>query len=112
MTKEIGERVICAAIWYDDGIHRPHLPKNIISGIVVGGWRHPNCMVALSELLYPNWQTDTLQNQLRISVLNKEVQGFLTSKGRFLDRKYAAWLHKENGGELNFTDELFSEDLY
>lgn len=106
------ETIICAAIWYDDGVYRPHLPKNITSGIVVGGWRHPNCGSALTALLYPNWQTDTLQDSIRIAVLTKEKQGFITSKGRFVDRKEAAKIFVENGGTLQYSDELFSEDLY
>lgn len=109
------ERIICAAIWYDDGIHRPQLPINIITGIVIGGWRHFNCLSSLSNLLYPNWQEDTLENLIRIDALNKQTQGFLTSRGRFVNRVEAGKIAiaAQQIEELSYSDtDLFSEDLY
>lgn len=109
------ERIICAAIWYDDGIHRPHLPKNIITGIVIGGLRHCNCMTAIVATLYPYWQVNDDHNKMRIEVLNKIEEGFLTSTGRYLDRENAARIAIEARQieKLNYSStELFSEDLY
>ncbi len=107
------ETIICAAIWYDDGIKRVHLPRNIETGIVVGGWRHPNCKVVLMTMFYPNWQTDTLQEQLKNEVNNKEKQGFLTSLGRFVDRKEALNIYILSGDTPSYSSkELYSEDLY
>jgi len=59
----------------DDGVKRTHLPRNIETGFVVGGWRHHNCLTALADLGRPK---------------GAKVQGFLTSEGRFLDRVAAA----------------------
>lgn len=107
------ERILCAAIWYDDGKQYCMQPINIKSGIVVSGHRHPHCKVILMSWLYPNWQTDTLQEQIKNQVNNKEVQGFLTSTNRFLTREEACKLWIEQGHKPQFqTDTLFSEDLY
>lgn len=63
--------------------------------------------------LYPNWQTDTLQERIKNEVNNKEVQGFLTNLNRFVTRTEAAVIHKANGGTMGYsTERLFSEDLY
>lgn len=110
------EKVLCAAIWYDDQIERfHHLPKNIKTGIVVGGWRHPNCISTLASLFYPNWKTDPDHDTIRIKVLQNSTQGFLTTKGNFLDRQQAANMALSNGQIEHlryFTRELDSGDLY
>jgi len=100
------EYIICAAVWYNDGNERPHLPRNIKTGIVVGGWRHGNCMVMLHEM-FPG----------RDYILNNKdgkttISGFLTSKGMFVDRKEAGKIAFEVGQISVLTDCLFSEDIY
>jgi len=98
--------VICAAIWYNDGKERPNLPRNIKTGIVVGGWRHGNCITMLKEM-FP--ERDYIIN-------NKDgrttIQGFLTSKGMFVDREQAGKIAFEVGQISAPNDYLFSEDLY
>lgn len=94
---------MCAAIWYDDGKSRTHTPANISSGIVASGLRHCNCFTIL-RALYPN-----------LEYLGKEVQGFLTTKNRFVDRIEAATIALESKQieELKyFNNELDSSDLY
>lgn len=97
------EYIICAAIWYDDKISRSNLPLNINTGIVASGWRHHNCYTILWAL-YP--QRD---------YLNNTTQGFLTSKGRFVDRS-EAMIIALNAQQIEksprSSDELYSEDLY
>jgi hypothetical protein len=44
--------------------------------------------------------------------LSKQIQGFLTSKNRFLNRKEAAIPFRAQGGHPLFPNELYSEDLY
>lgn len=113
ITFDCDERILCAAIWYDDGKEYRMQPINISSGIVVSGHRHPHCKVILMTMFYPNWQTDTLQEQIKNTVNNKEVQGFLTSNNRFITREEAVKLWKRCGKEPMFhSDSLFSEDLY
>lgn len=101
------EYIICAAIWYDDGRGRAHLPRNIKTGIVIAGWRHPNCIntfVSLNLGITPQI----------LKMKYKQIQGFLTSKGNFVDRYDGLKIAKESGQykpdrELNF---LTSEDIY
>lgn len=110
---ESQERILCAAIWYDDGNTYMFQPVNIKSGIVVSGLRHPHCKTILRSWLYPNWQTDSLQDQLKIEINSKEVQGFITSSQRFVDRKEAAKIFVSGGNKLKYsTNDLYSEDLY
>ena len=102
------ERIICSAIWYDDKIKRNHQPRNIDSGIVAAGLRHHNCFVILWAL-YPE----------RDYVGSDTVQGFLTSKDRFVDRKEAFLIAEANNQILEeqrekfpHRNELYSEHLY
>lgn len=46
------ERILCAAVHYDDGKEYVHQPINITSGYVVCGHRHHNCKPNPSILIY------------------------------------------------------------
>lgn len=93
------EYILCSAIWLQDDIQRPHLPNNIDSGIVFCGLRHHNCLVQLKEL-YPR------KNYITV------VQGFLTSKNRFVNRNEGGEIAFEVGQIDKMTDTLTSEDLW
>lgn len=107
------EYILCAAIWYKEldkmsdkwdhtvGFSRP---VNIEKGIVFCGHRHPHCM----------YQMIAMTGKRSVGTeCGEEIQGFLTSKNRFVDREEAAVIHTMNGGTLNYSQEkLFSEDLY
>ena len=114
--QETKEYIICAAIWVDDGVKRSNQPRNIESGIVVGGWRHHNCIIMLKEMFYNGWNHCETCNRQRIETLNNDVQGFLTSKGNFVDRVDGLRIAKENNQLLDPIGhggtELYSEDLY
>jgi hypothetical protein len=95
------EKILCAAIHYDiDSSLRVHQPKNIKGGFVICGHRHHNIIATYNILTGGNTKN--------------EIQGFLTSKGRFVDRKEAmaiaieAGQFESDGG----SSELYSEDLY
>ncbi len=94
------EYILCAALWFDDGIVRPHPPRNITSGLVVGGWRHHNCYTQLNAALPTR------------SEYEMEVQGFLTSRGNFVDREQAAHIALAAGQLTEAQDRLFSEDVW
>lgn len=107
------EKIICAAIWYKEIPLKKTipdvLPKNCDRGLVVSGHRHGQCMWVMGSL-----------TGLR-SVMNAPdgvgdyVQGFLTSKNRFVDREEAAqiWLKESPNNKLNYSStELYSEDIY
>ena len=104
----MNERILCAAIWFDNGKAFVHQPNNIKTGFVVCGRRHHNCFAVFSAMR--DYATGTTDKD--IDNYPKEIeQGFLTSLDRFVDRREA--------GEIAFkanqskeTNCLFSEDLY
>lgn len=109
LFKKEAERIICSAIWYKDF---PLLnndipndlvrPKNCDRGIVFSGQRHPHCLYQMVAI------TGKSQHEA-----GEEIQGFLTSENRFVDRKEAGQIHIDNGGKLSYSStELYSEDLY
>jgi hypothetical protein len=115
MNNEV-EKIICSAIWYKDlplnkisNKESNHTipdsliyPINVHQGVVFCGHRHPHCMY-LMICLYGLMQHEA----------GEEIQGFLTSKNRFVDRKEGALIHTANGGILNYSsNSLYSEDLY
>lgn len=79
-------------------------PKNISQGVVLCGYRHSNIIGQCVGLL------NVAQHKM-----GDHIQGFLTSDGRFIDRKEAAKLALDCG-QINYlshnTDELYSEDIY
>ncbi|MDR2146421.1 MAG: hypothetical protein LBE91_08190 [Tannerella sp.] len=92
------EYILCAAIHFDDGNYYPH-HKQYGTGIVACGYRH--------HLIF------TLRPK---EFKGKETQGFLTSKGRFVNR-IEAYTIAVNAGQIkdynsNPYSKLFSEDLY
>lgn len=97
------EIVICAAIWVQDGKKRPYQPTNTPSGTVFCGLRHPSILSQLAAY--------------GIAHKNRSVQGFLTSKNRFLTREEASELVRNNNQEMvvdrnAIREQLYSEDLY
>jgi len=96
------EYVMCAANWINDGKDYHYQPYNIDKGIVFCGWRHPCIFHQYGNNAY--W----------ISFRETEMQGFLTTKNRFLTRDEALELVKTNGqlkGNI-IGGVLTSEDLW
>lgn len=100
------ERILCAAIWFDDGKHYELQPKNISTGIVLCGWRHGCIFPQIGGLV---------RERQNLGIYEKE-QGFLTSKNRFVDRKEALLIAKAANQLIDQdtfdSERLFSEDLY
>lgn len=98
------EFIICSAIWFDDGKEYVHQPRNIESGYVITGRRHHNCFMTLK----------VASNSNNTHLNFEKVQGFLTNKDRFVDRKQAAIIAFDCGQieSLPKNGKLFSEDLY
>ena len=98
------EYILCAAIWYKDGTEAPKgmIAQNISSGVVIGQWRHGNCINIRAT--NPIWNKKTLKERINrendavpmmVSNENPDIEyeyvdGFITSKGRFVDRWQAA----------------------
>lgn len=106
------EKIICSSIWYKDlTLKKPKVlepkgfrPYNVNKGIVISGWRHPNCMYQMVAI-----------TGLRSCEVGEYVEGFLTNKNRFVDRIEGAKiaLSSKQIVELNFSsNKLYSEDLY
>jgi hypothetical protein len=106
------ERILCAAIWYKDlvpenkkglQLNSPN-PVNVDRGIVFCGHRHVQCLAQMI-VLFGKYQSEA----------GEEVQGFLTSKNRFVDRYEALKIFKKARQKLNeplYSKQLFSENLY
>ena len=91
------EDIRCAAIWSKDpSDQRIHQPRNIDVGYVICGLRHHNCIMNMK----PGWEK------------YDKVQGFLTSKDRFVDRVEAVSIALAAGQIPKSVTRLFSEDLY
>lgn len=98
------EYILCAAIWYKD-LERANIrPVNTPGGVVLCGQRHGLIIAQINAL-----------TGKRHYEFGESIQGFLTSKNRFLNREEAAILAISCGQieELQYSSkELFSEDLY
>lgn len=95
--------IICAAIWFNDGKKHKHQPRNIDSGFVVAGRRHHNVFLTVADIKdvpYKNYG------------YSENIQGFLTSDDRFVNRKEAGQIAFDAGQTAKLTECLFSEDLY
>lgn len=86
------EMIICSAILMADGC-------------IIRGHRHHNCIATISDI--PRYRADN-------RYIESGVQGFVTSKNRFVTREEAKIL-AVNAGQLTKStsnERLFSEDLY
>lgn len=104
----MGEYILCAAIWYKDlklKITFEHnvLPVNCDRGLVFCGHRHPHCLYTMGSI------TGLKSSEHEVG---EYIQGFLTSKNRFVDRKEAAIIAYKSVQILEEKTTLFSEDLY
>lgn len=127
------EYIICAAIWYQDGTEAPRgmIAQNIRTGVVIGQWRHGNCInVRATNIVWNQKVLDKLIDNNEEFLGGEKpcpgehppfryVDGFLTSKGNFVDRWQAMKLAYEAGQvpkkvafktELNGT-EISDEEL-
>ena len=99
------ERILCAAIWFDELKKHVHQPKNIQTGFVVCGRRHHNCYATLVAVLGDdNWQ-DTKMGF-------NQTQGFVTSLDRFVNRAEAGAIAHVARQTDQLHDRLISEHLY
>ncbi len=106
------EFIICAAIWFNDGNKYNNQPKNVESGFVVSGRRHHNCFSSVQSIGMALGNDKTMVVKKRIALEEREKQGFLTNKDRFVDRVEAAQIAYEAKQINKPLKELYSEDLY
>lgn len=112
----IKEKILCAAIWFNDGNYYPHQPVNIDSGFIVTGLRHCNCYSTLSSIGRTLGIEGIAKNAFER--IDRDNQGFLTSSNRYVDRKEGFKIAKENNQIFHKMHDgvidgiLCSEDLY
>lgn len=99
------ERILCAAIWFNDGKRYDNQPLNIDEGYVICGRRHHNC-------IYTNYCITGNRNADYAEI----VQGFITTDDKFVDRADALLIARSAGQILDEAEvrgkHLYSEDLY
>ena len=95
------EKILCAAIWLKDDKQYVFQPRNIARGIVLCGYRHGSIIGQMEAMGY-NLSADN------------QVQGFLTSKNRFLNRVEVRNLILKTGQliEAECEDELKVQRIY
>ena|GEM_PF-1619462 len=113
------EYILCAAIWYKDGTEAPRgfIAQNIDTGVVIGQYRHGNCINVRST--NPLWNAKKLAERKHETPMIAKyedtleyydyVDGFLTSEGRFVDRWQGMKLAYE-AGQVNEKRAFRSEE--
>ena len=100
--------IVCAAIYYEDGLVYKEQPINIKTGIVVTGRRHNNAYMTLEQLMADRFDT---------KYLPKDCMGFITSIDTYVGRHEAYHIAKRANQLLHDLHDqtnliLVSEDLY
>lgn len=102
------EYILCSAIWYKEiplkvlGIPNQN-PINVDKGAVFCGHRHPHCMWTM----YAVTGIKSKQNEI-----GEYIQGFLTSKNRFVNREEGGRIAFSAGQTKELKTTLYSEDLW
>lgn len=133
MIDDSKEYIICAAVWYRNGKTYPFQSVyGIDNGFVIGSFRHPMCMSVCPENPYFQHKLvengdETLRFEWNPECKGETVQGFITSYGRFVDRREAFTLALASGqvtresirltqgvniDEYDKPLSLFSEDIF
>lgn len=104
------EYILCSAIHYLDGKKHEQQPENITTGFVVAGWRHSNCIYTFCIIVTGESDNKAIQSFQS----PKSIQGFITSKNRFLNREESYILAVKTGQiqDNSSTKHLISEDLW
>jgi hypothetical protein len=108
----MAEHILCAAIWVDTGLAEP--PRRSYTypatGLLFCGWRHGDCFTALGA--WANLLTAKERARVGEEQIAGRHQGFLTSRGRFVDRQEAMEIARAAGQTMAMGETLYSEDLY
>ena len=101
-NKKPEEYILCSAIHFDDRKVYKNQPESIITGFVVCGYRHSDCINTINNLNPDN------------HIFSPKKQGFLTNKNRFVSREEAMGIAKKAKQLKNksYASRLFSENLY
>lgn len=107
------ERIICAAIWFDDGEtwFDRECYRNIETGIVVCADGHHNCVAILDLILSKKAVIKKYGSPIPKYMYN---YGFITSHRRYVDREDGYKIAKSQNQIIRpdaFQDILYSEDI-
>jgi len=117
MTQQNKEYILCAAIWYKELEKKPKykdltmmLPVNCDVGLVFCGHRHPHCLYTMCAVTGLRSVTNAEDG------VGEHIQGFLTNKNRFVDRK-EGWVIADEAKQIidysyGGSVTLYSENLY
>jgi hypothetical protein len=94
------EYILCAAIWINNEHELHHQPYPSPSGWTLCGWRHCQIIELYASMIK------------RPITQEKYIQGFLTNKNQFVDRKRAGEIAFRARQTEKLIHELTSEDLY
>ena len=102
------ERIYSAAIWYKDLPMSDWHPYRPEKGVVIKGHRHADIIHTVYTLIGKRTCTNGTD------CTGEHEQGFVTNKGRFVNRQEAMLIARTAGQVITETssDELYSEDLY
>ena len=110
------EYITAAAIWVGLSPKKgKFLPWNLDRGHVEVAPRHHLCFSKLKDIFYPDFVTNENDNRIRLKLLRSKKQGFMTSTGRFLDRKEAkkvAIAAKQLIKDIQMAEGLDSSELW
>lgn len=106
------ERILCAAIYVDTGEAKPPRRSHTYpaTGLVFAGWRHPDCFTTLNA--WADRLTDEERARIGAEALRGRCQGFVTSRGRFVDREEGARIAVAAGQVPPGIVSLDSEQVY
>ena len=93
------ERIMAAAIHYTDETKSDHSVANV-EGLVISGHRHHQVIGIYKKTTGKNTR------------LPQAIQGFLTTKNRFVSREDAARIAHSAGQIDMLKEKLYSEDLW
>lgn len=106
------EHILCAALFVDTGKAEP--PRRSYTypatGLVFAAWRHADCFTTLKA--WAERLTEAEREAIGDAQIAGRHQGFLTSRGRFVDREEAMKIAIAAGQTTSNKTHLFSEDLY
>lgn len=104
------EYILCSALWFkevDSEVHetvkKQSRPINVDTGVVFCGHRHLQCLRSSSYIT---------GKQAKDNIVGETVQGFLTSKNRFVDREEGGQIAFSAGQTQDLKITLYSEDLW
>src|SRR5688572_25143627 len=103
MSEQLPERVVCAANHFD--------------GVIVLGLRHNDEFMQDAVKRVTASMSGTEQMSFKVGIYGLSAQGFLTNRGRWVDRKQAYELASDQDQILRKTGGmnskvLYSEDVY